>query len=381
MTDDRHSHITISDEAALAIINKGDPGAMQALANNPGIGPNIVAKLFGNYPEQVITNSAWRACAEQDPNFQEEIFAANAQVIPRINNLTPDWFNWLLGAVSGEVRRYTASHPNLPPHLHEKCLKSLDIWLRLGLAENINTNPVYLSTLGADANTAVALAARNNPKYVETLLSATQPPVHDFEVTPTVMMEGIGEHRENRDVRDIRDTPIETNWALVATPQENPEVDSQSGKHPFVLALLFLGLLCLALGSILLGKSTDQGGNSGQAPVAVRTNQATPKDSAVAKDPSPSTTATTDADQSATVQDRDKMFVLVFEEAITLGKQASEQAKVAKNSQEWSKIAETWQESINLLTTIPPGSKYRISAEERLKNYRASLKLAQRKSQ
>jgi hypothetical protein len=375
MTDNHHSHITISDEAALAIINKGDPGAMQALANNPGIGPHVVAKLFGNYPEQVITNSAWRACAEQDPNFQEEIFAANAQVIPRINNLTPDWFNWLLGAVSGEVRRYTASHPNLPLHLHEKCLKSLDIWLRLGLAENINTNPVYLSTLVADANTAVALAARNNPKYVDNLLSATQQPSHDFEVTPTVMVEGIGEHR---------DPPIDTNWALVATPQENPAVDSQTGKHPFVLALLFLGLLCLALGSILLGKNTDKGSNT--VPVAVRTNQATPKDSAVATSPSPSTspstTATADSsNQAAPVQDRDKMFGLVFEEAITLGKQASEQAKVAKNSQEWSKIAEAWQESIDLLTTIPPGSKYRISAEERLKNYRASLKLAQRKSQ
>jgi hypothetical protein len=376
MTDNHHSHITISDEAALAIINKGDPGAMQALANNPGIGPHVVAKLFGNYPEQVITNSAWRACAEQDPNFQEEIFTANAQVIPRINNLTPDWFNWLLGAVSGEVRRYTASHPNLPLHLHEKCLKSLDIWLRLGLAENINTNPVYLSTLVADANTAVALAARNNPKYVDNLLSATQQPSHDFEVTPTVMVEGIGEHR---------DAPIDTNWALVATSQENPAMDSQTSKHPFVLALLFLGLLCLALGSILLGKTTDKESNGGQAPVAVRTNQATPNNSAVAISPSPSTSSSTTAtadssNQSATVQDRDKMFGLVFEEAITLGQQASEQAKVAKNSQEWSKIAETWQESIDLLTTIPTGSKYRISAEERLKNYRASLALAQRKA-
>ncbi len=375
MTDNHHSHITISDETALAIINKGDPGAMQALANNPGIGPNVVAKLFGNYPEQVITNSAWRACAEQDPNFQEEIFAANAQVIPRINNLTPEWFNWLLGAVSGEVRRHTASHPNLPLHLHEKCLKSLDIWLRLGIAENINTNPVYLSTLVADANTAVALAARNNPKHIDNVLSATQQLPHDFEVTPTVMVEGIGEHRDPRDT-----PPIETNWALVATPQENPAVDSQTGKHPFILALLFLGLLCLALGSILLGKTTDQGSNSGQVPVAVRTNQATPKDSAVATAPSPATTATADSDQSATVQDKDKMFGLVFEEAITLGKQASEQAKAAKNSQEWSRIAEIWKESIGLLTTIPPGSKYRISAEERLKSYRTNLILAQRKS-
>jgi hypothetical protein len=137
----------------------------------------------------------------------------------------------------------------------------------------------------------------------------------------------------------------------------------------------------LALGSILLGKNTDKGSDGGQAPVAVRTNQATPNSSAVAISPSSSTTATANSsDQSATVQDRDKMFGLVFEEAITLGLQASEQAKVAKNSQEWSKIAETWQESIDLLTTIPTGSKYRISAEERLKTYRASLKLAQRRS-
>jgi hypothetical protein len=373
MTENRHSHITISDEAALAIINKGDPGAMQALANNPGIGPNVVARLFGNYPEQVITNSAWRACAEQDPNFQEEIFVANAQVIPRINNLTLDWFNWLLESANGEVRRYTARHPSLPLHFHEKCLKSLDIWLRLGLAENINANPVYLSTLAADANTAIALAARHNPKYVDNLLStaATQQPAHDFEVTPTVMVEGIGEHR---------DTPIETNWALVPTPQENPAMDSQTGKHPFVLALLFLGLLCLALGSILLGKTTGPGSNSDSVPVAVRTNQATAKETSQATSSSSATTTTSDTEQSAVVQDRDKMFGLIFEEAITLGKKASEQAEVAKNSQEWSKIAELWKEAITLLTTIPPGSKYRISAEERLKNYRASLAVAQRKA-
>jgi hypothetical protein len=329
-----------SDEEALNIIYSGDVEQTMELAKVPTISITILGKLFPLYPSLVMANPVF-SLLMNDQDSLLQLFQENKFIIPSIENLSFEWYSWLLKHPDPEVRELTAKSPGLNQNLHRFCSESDDRNIRAGIAANpAIIHSSILDKLRQDTDPAIQRTAKNN--------SVKQiPPDSVFSESNL----GRGLSGVTTALQALADEPVESdNILFTSTSRDYSGILGADNKmHPIVFVCVLLLLLCAGLGLMLFGSKSDKAVTASNLPVI------TPLPVDEAK------------------------YAALMSDAMLIAVSNSSKSKDAETPSQWKQVAQEWDNAIESLEKVPPSSGLYKAAQERIDIYRASRSAAKKR--
>lgn len=139
-----------------------DQKIRQAIAQNPNTPPDVLVKLCGRFPLQVLHNPVLNLILLEIPNFFEKIYDANKLVFYKYK--LPDFFlEWAICNVNETIRTSVASSPTTPEKYLEILSQDTQSFIRLQVAANYNSPAHILEKLAQDRDTSVRKSVARNP--------------------------------------------------------------------------------------------------------------------------------------------------------------------------------------------------------------------------
>jgi hypothetical protein len=349
-----------SEPRLLQLAALKDPEISKSIAQNVFITEAVAIEIFADYPYELLSNTSFTRLGKLNPQFMQDLFTRHYQVVSNLI-LPVTWFRYLLVHPSPDVRRATASNPNLPKQFHEQCVTSQDTALRMGIANNSNLAYNLLSHLRSDPDPQIKAIATQNPGNFSLTIKLPNPAPPAVMTIKTAVENGSvnGNGNGNGAVNSGKDfvAPSMTEIQVFDTPRSTALTQLQVNKSSPVRGLPMLIIAALSL--LSLGLLATLWSLLGQKGTIVPANLP----------------ANAQADKSlaadSTPEDLAKM-----NQAIEIANAASLAAKQFPDKPGWKAISSQWTEAIDLLNKIPSNSKIYTAAQAKIRTYRVILATA-----
>jgi hypothetical protein len=151
------------------LINTKNGKIRSAVAQNPNTPPDILLKLFDEFPLHVLNNPVFEFLLIENPNFYDELFQVNRDVFNE-DGLPSSFLKWGVNHCDEAIRIAVAKSPNTPQHFLVELAQDEHTDVRCKVARNYNTPKDILDKLSDDNCLNVRIGVAGNPYTSESVL-------------------------------------------------------------------------------------------------------------------------------------------------------------------------------------------------------------------
>jgi hypothetical protein len=134
---------------------------LQAVATNPNTPPNLLAKLFTQYPTQVFRNPALDLLILENPQFLEILYKQNKSIF-NYQGLPLFFLEWAAKHENKDIRVNLAISPFTPVYILEILACDCNRDVRIKVVKNKSTPSQILCNLIRDRDEGVRLSVLND---------------------------------------------------------------------------------------------------------------------------------------------------------------------------------------------------------------------------
>ncbi|MEM7725252.1 MAG: HEAT repeat domain-containing protein [Cyanobacteria bacterium P01_A01_bin.45] len=134
----------------------------QAVAQNPNTPPDILLKLFDQFPFQVLSNSILNLLLIENPLFLEKLYFSSKSIFDK--KLPLFFIEWAMNHPNKTIRADVAYGSQVSQQYLEKLAKDREYIVRLQVAANNNASIYLLNQLGEDENHYVRETVAKHPQ-------------------------------------------------------------------------------------------------------------------------------------------------------------------------------------------------------------------------
>jgi hypothetical protein len=184
------------------LINTKSGKIRSAVAQNPNTPPDILLKLFDEFPLHVLNNPVFEFLLIENPNFYDELFQVNRDVFNE-DGLPSSFLKWGVNHSDESIRIAVAKSPNTPQSFLIELAHDKDKDVRHKVAGNYNTPKEILDKLSDDSTISVRIGVAGNPYTSESVLEKlavdkdyeVRSKVAAHEKTPMAILEQLAHDR------------------------------------------------------------------------------------------------------------------------------------------------------------------------------------------
>ncbi|NJL63317.1 MAG: HEAT repeat domain-containing protein [Methylacidiphilales bacterium] len=147
---------------------------LQAIAVNPNTPPNILVKLFTQYPTQIFKNPALDLLILENPQFLDILYKQNKNIF-HYQGLPLFFLKWAVQHENKDIRVNLAASSFTPVHILEILASDRNRDVRIKIVKNKSTPNQVLCNLISDRDEGVRLAVLNDIRIpLEYLIALSQ---------------------------------------------------------------------------------------------------------------------------------------------------------------------------------------------------------------
>ncbi len=134
-----------SEKNLAELIKSGDPAICQQVARHLNASPETLRKLFFQFPQAVLSNSALDLLLLENPNFFTELYTANPNCFNE--TLLSFYLDWAANYDDISIRYSIAIGIKTPQSILDKLAEDRDLSVVECVARNSNTSTETLAKL------------------------------------------------------------------------------------------------------------------------------------------------------------------------------------------------------------------------------------------
>jgi hypothetical protein len=303
------------------VATSDDELVRRLVAQNENIDISAI-ELVTAYLQNLVENNALAGNTATFPERVEKIFEQEVEQVAKLQiPVASQWWEYLIGHSSPDVRQKAANNPYFPNRLRD-IVPNLDVYVRMGFVFNPTIEPDRLRILSLDKEPSIATVATARLAGLSS---------QDDTPAPTRIEQGLYTSFAKKDEKDV---------------------------HPIVFVLAIVAILALGVGLTILspvkkenvGMSASPRGGVVTSPVAL-----------------PTTTAITNAPDH-------------YAEAVSIANKASLLATKANSKGDWVAIAALWDSAIFKLRMVSNQDVSYARAQNKILDYETIKDVAKQKS-